>query len=174
MVTPCGLLVSVPTNNGEAASLAGVKYSYCDQQFYASALQPIHPSLLYPDPRPLRSNTPALVLPNPQRPASHRWRSQRSYCHLRGRHEEGSYPLVRRLLRSLMVGEIRLFSGTHQGSLPLSTRGPSRTAATMVLEDNPFPASLQLLGNAPILPSVCWADEHTCSDCHAADHTVVM
>ena len=76
------------------------------QQFYAIALQPLHPShLIVPSPTPAPSELPS----SPRSPKGLRVRSDDLNAPsliLGGVLEEGTYPLARRLLRGRMIEEI--------------------------------------------------------------------
>ena len=83
---------------------------------------------------------------------------------------EGSYPLARRLLRARVLRRTSVLSHPTKFSAPSPPVDPTEQLL-------PWSFSTTLA----LLPSYCrrlqiyrhsvgWADDHTCSDCHAVDH----
>ena len=146
------------------------------KQFYASSIQPLHPSHLIvtspTDPRPLRlrATLQASYHRNPKRPACRKWRPLSSLvaCCKRWR-----LPLARLFLQGRMIDEIVLSQAPNK--VLMATPPPIDPTAVPILPK----ALSQLLSNYcsrlnSYRHSVDWANDPTCPDSHSTDHMVAL
>ena len=150
----------------------------CCQQFYASALQLLHPSHLIitssSEPRLLRATLQASYHrihkglrvrgDDPNAPT----------LILGGVLEEGAYPLARRLLRGRMIVETIRSQALNR--VLMATPPPIDSAEQLRPRSYRNALSHLRSGYCSRLMSyhhsISWADDPTCPDCRSTDHTV--
>ena len=87
-----------PTSGQRLGCSLRAHLDLCWQQFYASALQTLHPSHLIVTSPPPQGYPPGIIPPHTPRPASQRWRPQRPHPpHIRGQAGRGRLSLAQTL-----------------------------------------------------------------------------